>query len=170
MWEHAMATEGWALYAEEFAGLPRPDAPEQRLFQLRSLAMRQARTVVDPGIHCGFMTFDEAVAYLARNVYFVKGPVSGDPKKNPDAFERASVETAEEEIYRYSKWPTQAVTYLLGRQAILDLKAEVKTIEGDRFDERRFHEEFLSFGTIPPALFHEALLAGARKRAATAAP
>ena len=65
--------------------------PEERLFQLQNQLLRDARVVVDTGIHCGFMSFDDAVTYFARNVVFVKGPVSTDPALNPDAAERAAV-------------------------------------------------------------------------------
>ena len=51
------------------------------------------------------------------------------------------------------------------KAAILDLKAELAALEGSRFDERRFHEEFLLQGSIPPGLFREQLLAAARLRA-----
>lgn len=177
MWQDAMSSEGWALYCERLVGEPRPDSPEgfytpeERLFQLQNQLWRDARMVVDTGIHCGFMSFEEAVVYFSRNVIFVKGPVSVDPAANPDAVERAGVASARREIFRYSKWPTQAITYHLGKAGILALRDECRTIEGPAFSEKRFHEEFLAEGQIPPALFHAALLAKARARsAATGAP
>src|SRR5712692_6384760 len=125
MWEDSMSSEGWALYAEQLVGEPRPGFPEgfytsaERLYQLNAQLLRDARVVVDTGIHCGYMTFDEAVAYFARNVHWVSGAVSTDPEKNPSATERAAVESSQKALYRYSKWPTQAVTYHLGKAEIL---------------------------------------------------
>ncbi|HEX7614335.1 MAG TPA: DUF885 domain-containing protein, partial [Thermoanaerobaculia bacterium] len=179
MWGDAMSSEGWALYVERLVGEPRPDfpggfyTPEERLFQLQNQLWRDARVVVDTGIHCGFMSFEDAVSYFSRNVLFVKGLVSVDPASNPDAAERAAVAvaSAQREIFRYSKWPTQAVTYFLGKAEILALRDECRRIEGPAFSEKRFHEEFLSEGQIPPGLFRPRLLAKARARsAATGAP
>jgi uncharacterized protein (DUF885 family) len=174
MWADSMSSEGWALYGEALVGEPRagfPDGfytPEERLFQLQNQLLRDARVVVDTGIHCGYMSFDDAVGYFSRNVYFVKGALSTDPAVNTDAAERADVNQAQQAIFRYSKWPTQAITYHLGKAAILELKDEFKTLEGPRFDERRFHEEFLLQGSIPPGMFREDLLAAARQRSQTA--
>ena len=171
MWEDALSAEGWALYCEQLVGEPRdgfPEGfytPEERLFQLQNQLLRDVRVVVDTGLHCGFMTFDEAVAYLARNVRFVLGPVSTDPKVNPSASERAAVDGMKKAAFRYSKWPTQAITYYLGKAEILALREECRRIEGPGFSEKRFHEEFLSEGQIPPSLFRDRLLAKARARA-----
>ncbi len=173
MWEDSMATEGWALYAEQLVGEPRPGfpqglyTPEEHLLQLKAQLLRDARVVVDTGIHCGYMTFEQAVEYFARNVHFVKGAISTDPSQNPSSIERAAVESSRKAIYRYSKWPTQAITYHLGTAEILALREEVRKIEGARFDERRFHEELLSQGTIPSGYFRDTLLSAARDRAGT---
>ena len=172
MWEDSMSSEGWALYCEQLVGEPHEGfpngfyTPEERLFQLQNQLLRDARVVVDTGLHCGFMTFDEAVTYLSRNVAFVLGPVSTDPNANPSAAERASVEAMRKEAFRYSEWPTQAVTYDLGKAEILALREECRRIEGPGFSEKRFHEDFLSEGQIPPGLFRERLLAKARARTA----
>jgi uncharacterized protein (DUF885 family) len=171
MWEDSMSAEGWALYCEQLVGEARPGfpegfyTPEERLFQLQNQLLRDARVVVDTGIHCGYMSFDDAVGYFARNVHFVKGPVSTDSAVNPSAAERADVEASQKAIYRYSKWPTQAITYHLGKAAILELREETRKIEGDAFDERRFHEAFLSQGSIPPGYFGPLVLDAARARA-----
>ena len=177
MWEDAMSSEGWGLYSEQLVGEPRdgfPEGvytPEERLFQLQNQLLRDARVVVDTGLHCGFMTFDEAVTYLARNVRFVQGPVSTDPKVNPSPSERAAVDGMKKAAFRYSKWPTQAITYYLGKAEILALREECRRIEGPGFSEKRFHEEFLSEGQIPPGMFRERLLSRARARtSATGAP
>jgi uncharacterized protein (DUF885 family) len=177
MWEDSMSSEGWALYCERLVGERRADfpdgfyTPEEQLFQLQNQLLRDARVVIDTGIHCGFMSFDDAVTYYARNVAFVKGAVSTDAAVNPDAAERAGVAAARKEVFRYSKWPTQAITYDLGKAEILALREESQAVEGPGFSERRFHEEFLSEGQIPPGLFGARLLAKARARsAATDAP
>ena len=173
MWEDALSSEGWALYCEQLVGEAREGAPEgfytpeERLFQLQNQLLRDARVVVDTGLHCGYMAWDDAVTYLARNVRFVRGPVSTDPKVNPSAAERAAVDGMQKAAFRYSKWPTQAITYFLGKAEILALRDECRRIEGAGFSERRFHEEFLLEGQIPPGMFRGRLLAKARARAET---
>jgi len=171
MWEDSMSSEGWALYCEQLVGEARPGlpdgfyTPEERLFALQNQLLRDVRVVVDTGIHCGTMSFDDAVGYFAKNVHFVKGPVSTDPAVNPSAAERADVESARKALYRYSKWPTQAITYHLGKAEILALRDETRRIEGAAFDERRFHEAFLAQGSIPAGYFGPLLLDNARARA-----
>jgi uncharacterized protein (DUF885 family) len=164
MWEDSMAAEGWALYSEQLVGEPRPGhpngfyTPEERLYQLQAQLLRNARVVVDTGIHCGYMSFDGAAEYFARNVRFVKGAISSDPAANNSARERELVESSRKAIYRYSKWPTQAITYQLGKADILQLREQLQKAQGDAFSERLFHESFLSQGTIPAGYFKSVLL------------
>ena len=61
-------------------------------------------------------------------------------------------------IYRYSRWPTQAITYRLGKEQILALRAEAQQRLGARFDAKRFHVEFMKQGTIPAGYFGDELL------------
>jgi uncharacterized protein (DUF885 family) len=112
---------------------------------------------LDIGIHTGRMTFDEAVEYYTANVDFIPGACG---KQDPEA--KASCETATGAIFRYSKWPTQAITYRLGKQEIVDLRDEVRRIQGDRFDLRAFHEKVLGSGMIPLAFVRAGILDWAR--------
>lgn len=161
MWVDSMMTEGWALYAEQLMAEPQPGAPDgvysaaERLYQLQGQLLRDARVRIDTGIHTGRMTFDEAVDYYTANVDFLPGACSG---KTGDAEARASCETARKAVLRYSKWPTQAITYSLGKRSILDLRREVKQIQGARFDLKAFHEKVLSVGTIPLAYARDQIL------------
>ena len=165
MWVDSMMAEGWALYAEQLMSEPRPGArdgvytPAERLYQLQGQLLRDARVRIDTGIHTGRMTFDEAVDYYTENVDFLPGACA---RKATDSEARASCETAWKAVFRYSKWPTQAITYHLGKQSILDLRGRVKEIQGDRFDLKTFHEKVLSIGTIPLAYARERILAWAR--------
>jgi uncharacterized protein (DUF885 family) len=169
MWEDSMLSEGWALYAEALMAEPPPGSgeaapdgcytPEERVYQLQGQLLRDARVRVDVGIHTGRMSFDEAVAYYTANVDFLPGACG---RSDPES--RASCETATRAIFRYSKWPTQAITYKLGKQEILDLRAEVKEIQGARFDLKAFHEKVLAVGTIPLAYVRSQILGWARGR------
>ena len=161
MWEDSPASEGWALYAEALMAEPQSGAPEgfytpeERLYQLQGQLLRDARVHLDPGLHTGRLGFDQAVEYYTENVDFLPKACEAEGK---DDVRRASCETARRAIYRYSKWPTQAVTYHLGKAAILELREEYRKLMGDKYSERRFHEKLLSQGTIPPGYFRERIL------------
>ena len=71
---------------------------------------------------------------------------------------RASCETAERAIFRYSKWPTQAITYRLGKDQIVTLRRRAQQALGSRYAAQRFHLEFMKQGTIPAGYFGEELL------------
>jgi uncharacterized protein (DUF885 family) len=166
MWEDSMAAEGWALYAEQLMAEPQPGAPdgfytpEERIYQLKWQVLRDARVHIDTGLHTGRMNFDQAVAYFLANVELL--PDACEAKGSPDPVREAVCKSAERAIYRYSKWPTQAITYDLGKRDILDLRDRVREIQGSRFSLRAFHEAFMSQGTIPAGYFRDRLLQAAR--------
>jgi uncharacterized protein (DUF885 family) len=70
----------------------------------------------------------------------------------------ASLKSAGGAIYRYSKWPTQALTYRLGKDEILSMRAEAAQRLGAKFSPKTFHLEFMRQGTIPSRYFREELL------------
>lgn len=162
MWEDSMAAEGWALYAEELMATPatgRPFGfyePGEYLYMLQGQLMRAVRVHVDTGIHTGRMTFDEAVDYFAAHVNFYPGART----RTSDPVARAVMDSATRAIYRYSKWPTQAITYNLGKVAIQQLRADVERKLGGAFDAKAFHERFMRMGTIPVGYFRESFLQG----------
>jgi len=162
MWEDSMASEGWGLYAEELMAEPGEGRPHgfytaaEHLYELQAQLLRAVRVRVDVGIHTGRMTFDDAVDYFAEHVEFAPG-ARARAARDPQA--RAIVEGADRAIYRYSKWPTQAITYNLGKNAIIELREAVKAKQGAGFDAKRFHERFMAMGTIPAGYFQGEFLA-----------
>jgi uncharacterized protein (DUF885 family) len=156
MWSDSLAAEGWGLYAEELMAEPvagRPygfySAPEY-LYELQGQMTRAVRVRVDVGIHTGRMTFDEARAYYVEHVEFYPGACS---RSDPDA--RAACDSAERAIYRYSKWPTQAITYNLGKNAIISLREQARKNMGPAYSPRAFHERFMRMGTVPVVFFKD---------------
>ena len=65
---------------------------------------------------------------------------------------------AQRALYRYSKWPTQALTYNLGKAAIIALREGYRSKKGSAYSPREFHERLMRQGTIPPGFFRDALL------------
>ena len=76
-----------------------------------------------------------------------------------DAEARAVTDGATRAIYRYSKWPTQAITYNLGKAAITELREACRAKTGAAFSPREFHERFMREGSIPAAYIREQFLA-----------
>ncbi len=131
--------EGWALYCEEMMheqGFFTD--PVTRLCQLKDLLWRACRVVIDVELHCGAMSYEQAVAYLV----------------DVALLERVNAET---EVKRYAISPTQPMSYLVGKLQILQLRAEAERKMGPSFSLGRFHQALLQCGTVPPALAGEEL-------------
>ena len=163
MWEDSMPSEGWGLYSEALMAEPQPGAPngfytpEERLYQLQGKLYRDLRVRVDTGIHTGRMSYDDAVKLFSEVVDFLPGACSDDSVKGNDA-KRASCESARNAIFRYSKWPTQAITYRLGKDQIYAMREEAARLVGDKFSPKTFHLLYIKQGTIPAGYFREQLL------------
>lgn len=162
MWEDSMSAEGWGLYAEALMAEPQPGAPngfytpEEHLYQLQGQLYRDLRVRIDTGIHTGRLTYDAAVSLFSEIVDFLPGSC-GAPAL-PDV-KRASCDAAERAIFRYSKWPTQAITYRLGKAQIYALREEAQKQLGANYSAKAFHLAFIRQGTIPSGYFKAALLA-----------
>ncbi|WP_394827799.1 DUF885 domain-containing protein [Pendulispora albinea] len=161
MWEDSAAAEGWGLYAEALMAEPQSSAPkgfyksDERLYQLQGKLLRDVRVRVDTGIHIGRLTFDEAVDVFSQAVHFLPGACKGAT----DAAKVQSCAVSVSNMFRYSKWPTQAITYRLGKEAILELRSDAEKKLGTKFSAKAFHIQFMKQGTIPPGYFREQLLA-----------
>jgi uncharacterized protein (DUF885 family) len=164
MWSDSMATEGWGLYAEELMAQPTPDhpygfySPAEYLYELQGQLLRAVRVRVDVGIHTGRMSYDDAVNYFTEHVNFFPNACA-QAAHDPQA--KAVCDDAQRAIYRYSKWPTQAITYNLGKTAIVDLREGYRTRRGGAYTPRDFHERLMQMGTIPAGFFKEVFLNGA---------
>ena len=163
MWQDSMAAEGWALYSEALLAEPQPLAPngfytpEQHLYQLKGQLFRDVRVRVDTGIHTGRMAFEDAVTLFSEVVDFLPGSCQ-DAKALRGLAKRASCDASHRAITRYSRWPTQAITYLMGKDQILALRKRAQTALGDRYSAQAFHLEFMRQGTIPVGYFADDML------------
>ncbi len=168
MWEDSMAAEGWALYAEELMAEPvsgRPHGfytPAEHFYELQGQLLRAVRVRVDVGLHTGRMSYQQALDYFTEHVSFYPQACSAAPE---DDTARAICDSARRAIYRYSKWPTQAITYNLGKNEIMSLRAAYREQHAPSAGAapakdwlKHFHEAFMGMGTIPPGYFGETLL------------
>jgi uncharacterized protein (DUF885 family) len=161
MWEDSMPAEGWGLYAEALMAEPQAGAPDgfytpaEHLYQLQGQLYRDLRVRIDTGIHTGKLTYDAATTLFSEVVDFLPGQCGGSRMSEA---KRASCDAAERAIFRYSKWPTQAITYRLGKDQIYALRAEAQKKLGEKFSLEQFHLKFINQGTIPSGYFREQLL------------
>jgi uncharacterized protein (DUF885 family) len=163
MWEDSLAAEGWGLYAEALMAEPQPGAPngfytpEEHLYQLQGKLYRDLRVRIDTGLHTGRLKYDDATTLFSEVVDFLPGSCIGSERTSSDA-KRASCDAAERAIFRYSKWPTQAITYRLGMDQIYDMRQQASKQLGAKFSLKAFHLAFIRQGTIPPGYFKDTLL------------
>jgi uncharacterized protein (DUF885 family) len=130
--------EGWACYATELMDEIGFLTPLQRLAEAQSRLRMAARAIVDVRLHTGRLTLDEAA-----RVYTEQADMS------PAA--------ARQEAIKNSIFPGAALMYLTGTDQIWQLRRERERIEGAAFNLRRFHDRFLSYGSVPVALIAEAM-------------
>lgn len=137
----ALTIEGWAHYCEQLLAEDGyfGDDLDLRLYQLKDQLWRAARVVLDVGLHCGQMGFDDAVGYLV---------------------EVADLEpaNARAEVRRYTSSPTYQICYAIGKDEILALREAWRVREGPDFDLGRFHTELLAYGSVPVPLVSAAML------------
>jgi uncharacterized protein (DUF885 family) len=116
-------TEGWGLYAERLASESGwyEDDPEGLLGQLNYELFRARRLVVDTGIHAKRWTRQQGIEY--------------------------GIEPSE--VERYTVWPGQACSYMMGELKIIELREKAKKALGGKFSLRQFHNFVLGAGTVP---------------------
>lgn len=133
--------EGWALYAEHWMareGLFEGN-PDGQLGQLQMRLWRTARVIIDPSLHTGAMSYEQAVQFFMDEV----------------GLERSA---AEAEVNRFTTWPTQAPSYIVGWLEIERLKRDVQAVQGAQFSEKDFVEKVLQAGPLPLALLRREVM------------
>jgi uncharacterized protein (DUF885 family) len=101
------------------------------------------------------MSFDQAVDYFTEHVSFYPRACA---HSGADPAERAICQNAQRALYRYSKWPTQAITYNLGKTAIVELRDAYRAKQGPAYSAQAFHEKLMGMGTIPAGYFRDSFL------------
>ncbi len=123
--------EGWALYAESLGKeLGLYTNPYQYLGHLSDAMLRAVRLVVDVGLHTGKMSREQAIDFMLSNM-------------------RITRPEATQEIERYMAIPGQALSYMIGKKKILELRKATEDRLGDKFDIKKFHKTVLEHGCLP---------------------
>src|SRR5437588_2860892 len=129
------ANEGIGFYAEEMMlqnGLF-DDSPHTREIIYNFMRLRALRVEVDVKLALGQFSLEEAAKYLEQKV-----PMDE--------------QTARQEAIAFSTGPGQALTYQIGKLHIMQLLAEARLQQGDKFNLRAFHDFVWKNGNVPIAL------------------
>jgi len=142
--------EGWALYAERLMEeLGYLADPGDRMGMLDGQRLRAARVVFDIGVH------------LALPVPERWGEGNWDAEKGWE-FLKANMFESEGrvrfEFLRYLGWPGQAPSYKVGQRLWEQIRDEVRSREGEDFDEQAFHTRALRLGSMGLDSLRRALL------------
>ncbi|MXO60865.1 DUF885 family protein [Altererythrobacter salegens] len=137
--------EGWAVYTERLMAehdyLGGRATVEGRLFELTMLKMRLrtiVNTLLDIGIQTEGMNRDEAMKLMMEGAFQQEREAAGK-------WVRAQLSSV------------QLLSYFTGYEEHLALREEAKQRWGANYDERKYHDAVLSFGT-PPVKYARALL------------
>lgn len=133
MFSGGTMAEGWSSYVVDLMGEVGFLMPLERYSQHYARLRAAARAIVDVNLHHGRLSFDDAVAFYHNDTGMSMGAARDEAVKN-------------------SMFPGAAMMYLIGQDAIRDLRKEIAAREGSAFSLRRFHDRFLSFGSIPVSL------------------
>jgi uncharacterized protein (DUF885 family) len=124
--------EGWGLYTEELmheTGFY-TDPEATRLTQLRLRLWRAARVLLDARLHTGAIDYDQARAFLVRNIGMEEGATAG-------------------EVGIYVARPSYAIGYVVGYYEIMQLREDYRRARGAAYDAREFHDRLLTLGSLP---------------------
>ncbi|MGH2614989.1 MAG: DUF885 family protein [Thermomicrobiales bacterium] len=131
--------EGWACYAtdlmEEIGFL----TPLETLAQAQGRLRMAARAVADVALHTGALSIEETASFYEREAAM------------PAA-------AARREAIKTSMFPGAAMMYLVGAEAMHDLRRQLAEREGRAFSPRAFHDRVLSYGAIPIRLIARDML------------
>jgi hypothetical protein len=133
-------SEGWAHYTEQMmwdAGLSDGD-PEVRIGQLLNALKRNVRYLSAIGLHAEGMTVEESRAMFLEQALLDVG-------------------NASQQAYRGTYDPGY-LNYTLGKLMINKLREDWTAGRGGREAWRRFHDEFLSYGSPPIPLIRAQML------------
>ncbi|HEX8489585.1 MAG TPA: DUF885 domain-containing protein, partial [Chthoniobacterales bacterium] len=133
--------EGWALYGEEMlmrTGLyPENSAAQGQI--LRLSRYRSARIGVDVNLHTGKWSFEQAVQYFME----------------AGGLDR---EAAEGEAAGAASYPTQKITYIVGKWQIMNLLGRYRDKAGTDYNVGQFHDDLIKNGSLPLSVVEWLLL------------
>ncbi|PIF34689.1 uncharacterized protein (DUF885 family) [Flavobacterium sp. 9] len=132
--------EGWAVYAEKMmleSGYKNSD--EMWLMYYKWNLRATCNTILDISVHTKNMSKEDALKLLTKEAFQQQAEADGKWK-------------------RVTLSQVQLCSYFTGYTEIYNLREELKKEEGDKFNLKKFHEKFLSFGSAPVKYMKELML------------
>lgn len=124
--------EGWAVYTEKMmleAGYG-GDHLEMGLMYYKWNLRTVCNTILDFGVHVNNFTEEDAMQLLLKEAFQQEAEAKGKWKRA-----------------RLSQ--VQLCSYFTGYYEIMKLREEIMELDGEAFNLKSFHEEFLSYGSAP---------------------
>ena len=125
--------EGWACYATDVMAEAGAFTELERYAERHGRVRMCARAIVDVELHHGRMSLTEAARFYRDNAGMTPGAAEAEAVKN-------------------SMFPATALMYLVGTDAIHELRDDLVRETRGRLTLREFHDSFLSYGSIPVAV------------------
>ena len=122
--------EGWAVYCEQVMAEQGYDGPEVKMQQLKMRLRAICNAVLDQSIHAGNMNEKEAMDLMMKEGYQQEGEAVAKWK-------RARLTSA------------QLSTYFVGVTEHLDLRDRAKAKAGASFDQKKYNDQVISYGSPP---------------------
>ena len=130
--------EGWACYATDLMSEVGFLTPLEQYAERHGRARMCARAIVDVRIHTGTWSLEQAARFYEEHALMPQAAAMSEAVKN-------------------SMFPGAAVMYLMGRDAIHRLRSDMQGLWGPAFSLKRFHDTFLSYGSIPVSMIAAAM-------------
>ena len=122
--------EGWAVYCEQVMAEQGYGGPEVKMQQLKMRLRAICNAVLDQSIHAGNMNQKEAMDLMMKEGYQQEGEAVAKWK-------RARLTSA------------QLSTYFVGVTEHLDLRGRAKAKAGASFDQKKYNDQVISYGSPP---------------------
>ncbi len=122
--------EGWAVYCEQVMAEQGYGGPEVKMQQLKMRLRAICNAVLDQSIHAGNMSEQQAMDLMMKEGYQQEGEAVAKWK-------RARLTSA------------QLSTYFVGVTEHLDLRDRAKAKAGASFDQKKYNDKVISYGSPP---------------------
>ena len=122
--------EGWAVYCEQMMAEQGYGGPEVKMQQLKMRLRAIANAILDQSIHAGNMSEQEAMDLMTKEAFQQEGEAVAKWK-------RARLTSA------------QLSTYFVGVTEHLDLRDLAKKKAGASFDQKKYNDQVISYGSPP---------------------
>ena len=130
--------EGWAVYCEQMMAEQGYGGPEVKMQQLKMRLRAICNAILDQSIHAGTMSEKESMDLMTKEAFQQEGEAVAKWK-------RARLTSA------------QLSTYFVGVSEHLDLRDLAKKKAGASFDQKKYNDQVISYGSPPVKYVRESM-------------